>query len=591
MRQFRGSVAAVVAIVLAVASIAKAQSADSASAPVDPVRLDGLIQQLGSADYAEREAAQKAIEAYGFEAFDALSAAELGDDPEVAARARYLVRRMQVEWASATDNDEVRTILNGYSQGDDRLRRQAIDTLAMLPNAEGLPALARLVRFESAPLRSKQAGLRAVESLMKRKSIDDDVVDAVERTLGPSTRPGAKWLRAAMQRQNDPGAAADTWGALVTEEQSAYHAKPHGSNVELQRAMIRVHVEWLQELDRREDADEAMKHLVLLDPGTGASLRVLVKWFADRGAWSMLDQVEGRFGDRVSRDPVLLYHFAQARERQGDQSKAEELAAKALAISGADPARHAQVGRELNILGMRRYALLEFQKVIDAGPPASPGVLTARIYVAEALYDRGDNQLAADCLRACLEALKAEPQKAGVADNLVRDPPSMEARMLFFEATALKDDPAMAKKKLLQALRADETDLDVLIALHRHEGLTDDERQLVRGRTIAAADMQRMEIRNSSRDAVPYNQLAWLLANTDGDAQEAIECSLKSLEINQEDPGYLDTLAHCYFAAGQYDKAVATEERAVAGDPESGLLARSLERFRAKRDEAAKPAD
>jgi tetratricopeptide (TPR) repeat protein len=316
----------------------------------------------------------------------------------------------------------------------------------------------------------------------------------------------------------------------------------------------------------------------------------LVKWFAERGAWNMLDEVDGRFEDRVSRDPVLLYHFAQARAKQGDQSKADELAAKALAISGADPARHAQVGRELNLLGMRRFALLEFQKVIDAGPPASTGVLTARIYVAEALYDRGDNQLAADCLRACLDALKNDPQQANAANNLVRDPPSMTARMLFFEATAKQVEPAVAKEKLLAALRVDELDLDVLIALHRQEGLTEEERQLVRSRTIAAADVQRMEIRNASREAVAYNQLAWLLANTDGDPQEAIDCSLKSLELSlvPDDPGYLDTLAHCYFNAKEYDKAVATEERAVAGDPESGLLARSLERFRAKRDAAAK---
>src|SRR5262245_14058134 len=101
MRQFLGSATALGALVVAAAAVATAQPVDSASAPADPARLEALIQQLGSSDYAEREAAQKAIEGYGFEAFDALSAAEQGEDPEVAARARYLVRRMQVEWASA----------------------------------------------------------------------------------------------------------------------------------------------------------------------------------------------------------------------------------------------------------------------------------------------------------------------------------------------------------------------------------------------------------------------------------------------------------------------------------------------------------
>lgn len=576
------------AILCAVSLPTQVRAQGSNSAPVSPEKLQELIQQLGSPDFAEREAAQAAIEDLGFEAFDALSAAELGDDPEVAARARYLVRRMQVEWASAADSDDVRRILNGYSQGDDRQRRVAIDALAMLPNAEGLPALARLVRFESAPLRSKQAGMRAVEGLIKRQTLDADVIEAVERTLGQSTRPGADWLRAALRRSQDPSAAVEDWGKLVETERSTYRTYPQRSHVELLRAMIRVQADWLRDLERREEAERAMAQLVELDPGTSLSLRQLVKWFAAREAWSMLDEVERRFGERVARDPVLLYHFAQARDRQGDHAKAEEIAKQALAISGADPSRHAQVGGELNLLGMRRYALVEFQKVIDSGPPASPGVITARIYVAEALYDRGDHLPAADALRGGLEALAAAPQQAGIAENLARDPASMRARMLFFEAVAAHDEPAKAKAKLFEALDADNTDLDVLIALHRQAGLSDEERQRVRALIDAAAELQRTFIRDSAQEAVPYNQLAWLLANTDGDAQEAIAASQKSLELRPDDPGYLDTLAHCYFAAGEYAKAVATEERAAAGDPESGLLARALERFKAKQAEAAK---
>jgi tetratricopeptide (TPR) repeat protein len=558
----------------------------TAAAQGDLERLDQLIQQLGSDDYAEREAAQKAIEVLGFEAFDALSEAELGEDAEIAARARYLVRRMQVEWAASTDSDEVRGILNGYSQGDDRARRQSIDTLSSLPNAEGLPALARLVRFESAPLRSKQAAIRAVEGLRRLKSIDADVVDAVDRTLGQSTRPGAEWLRIAVHRQQDPAAAIDAWIALVAAEQDTYRNFPQRSHVELLRSMVRVQVDWLRGLERAEQAEAAMRQLVLLDPGTSQSLRVLVKWFADRSAWDMLDVVEQRFSERVARDPILLYHFALARERQGNQSQADEMAIKALRLSGADPARHFQVAYELNQLGMRRHALTEFQQVIDAGPPDSLNVLRAQILAAEALYDRGENVAAANALRACLEALAAAPQQARAAETLVRDPPSMRARMLFFEAIeAGKTDAAKQLEKLLEALRADETDLDVLIALHAHPGLSEEQRQHVRGLTAAAAELQRMEIRESTRSATPYNQLAWLLANTDGDRQEALHASLKSLELSPDEPGYQDTLAHCYFALGEYDKAVATEELAVAGDPESGLLKRSLERFRAKRDE------
>lgn len=585
------AVALIVGLLTSAALPAQHQTS-SGAIPVDPAELGALIQQLGSADYAEREAAQKAIEAFGFEAFDALTEAEVGDDPEVAARARYLVRRMQVEWAAASDSAEVRRLLVNYAQGDDRARRHTIDALAALPDGEGLPALARLVRFENAPLRSKYSGIRAVECLLKLVTVGDDVATIVERTLGQSNRPGADWMRAAVLRLRDPAAAIDAWAAHFATEQDTFRTFPQRSHVDLIRAMIRVHAEWLQSLDRRDEADVAMRRLVALDPGSSQSLQELIKWFADRNAWHMLDELERRFDDQIARDTILLYRLAHARERQGEAAKAEALVAKALALYADEPARHFQVGLVLTRLAMRRFAALEFEKVVAAGPPEAKHVIEARVFLAEAYYDRGDNLAAAETLRAGLEALAKTPQQARIAESLTtRDPPSMRARMLFCEAAeAAKTDPAKAAEKLFAALEADETDLDVLIALHRHPGLSEAQRQKVRGLIAKAADLQRMMIRDTSRDSTPYNQLAWLLANTDGDRQEALACSQRSLELSPGDPGYLDTLAHCHFALEDYASAVKFEMQAVASDPESGLLARALERFQAalaKKNEAA----
>ncbi len=347
--------------------------------------------------------------------------------------------------------------------------------------------------------------------------------------------------------------------------------------------MIRVHAEWLQALDRREEADVAMHKLVALDPGSSQSLQELIKWFSDRSAWHMLDELERRFDDRIARDTILLYRLAHARERQGEAAKAEALVAKALGMYADDPARHYQIAMLLTRLTMRRYAALEFEKVVAAGPPEAKHVIETRVFLAEAYYDRGDNLAAAETLRAGLDALAKAPQQARIAETLTtRDPPSMRARMLFCEAAeAAKTDPAQAAKKLFAALDADDTDLDVLIALHRIAEMSDADRQRVRGLIAKAADMQRMMIRDTSRDPTPYNQLAWLLANTDGDRQEALACSQRSLELNPGDPGYIDTLAHCYFALEDYENAVKFEKQAVEADPESGLLARALERFQA----------
>ena len=53
----------------------------------------------------------------------------------------------------------------------------------------------------------------------------------------------------------------------------------------------------------------------------------------------------------------------------------------------------------------------------------------------------------------------------------------------------------------------------------------------------------------------PYNQLAWLVGNTEGDFDEALRFSLKSLELKPDEGGFYDTLARVYFAKGDVENA------------------------------------
>jgi tetratricopeptide (TPR) repeat protein len=82
--------------------------------------------------------------------------------------------------------------------------------------------------------------------------------------------------------------------------------------------------------------------------------------------------------------------------------------------------------------------------------------------------------------------------------------------------------------------------------------------------------------------APAYNNLAWLLATADEAAfrngQEAVRLALKACELsNWKNPGYFDTLAAAYARAGDFDKAVHWQERALQGmnlsgnDPERTL--------------------
>ena len=92
---------------------------------------------------------------------------------------------------------------------------------------------------------------------------------------------------------------------------------------------------------------------------------------------------------------------------------------------------------------------------------------------------------------------------------------------------------------------------------------------------------------------IVLNGLAWLLAATEGrqaaEYQEAVHLARRASELTgHKHPQILDTLASAYAAAGQFDQAVATAERAIelasgAGSAElAGEIEKRLDLYRAR---------
>lgn len=86
-------------------------------------------------------------------------------------------------------------------------------------------------------------------------------------------------------------------------------------------------------------------------------------------------------------------------------------------------------------------------------------------------------------------------------------------------------------------------------------------------------------------DAQALNNMAFLLA-TSKDAtvrnpNEAITIALKAVDASNESAVCLDTLATAYFEAGQYEKAVETEKKALAASPDNPSYKTALERYSA----------
>jgi tetratricopeptide (TPR) repeat protein len=106
------------------------------------------------------------------------------------------------------------------------------------------------------------------------------------------------------------------------------------------------------------------------------------------------------------------------------------------------------------------------------------------------------------------------------------------------------------------------------------------------------------EIEENPSDAPAYNQWAWLVSNTEGDYQQAIRYSHRSLELNKRgetgSASFLDTLGRCYYAAGDYENAVKYEREAIAKVNYMQVMQRQLALFEKaladKKGAANKPA-
>jgi tetratricopeptide (TPR) repeat protein len=103
-----------------------------------------LVEALGSELYKEREAATKALWELGERGLATLRVAQKSDDPEVAHRARRLVRRIQTGITPDTPQQIV-DLVERYHRGDPNAKR---DTLEKLRELQAYEKILRLYRFE-----------------------------------------------------------------------------------------------------------------------------------------------------------------------------------------------------------------------------------------------------------------------------------------------------------------------------------------------------------------------------------------------------------------------------------------------------------
>ncbi|MEE9603264.1 MAG: hypothetical protein V3V75_08170, partial [Thermoguttaceae bacterium] len=456
-------------------------------------------------------------------------------------------------------------------------------------NKMGVAALCRFVRFENSPLLSKHAALLLIGHRWASNPPDKKMAALVRKNLAGSKRDPAKWLLTSLQFADNPNMAVDDWAKLV-EKESALLDKASGTltNPQIVTAMLRLQIDWLTELDRRPDAVVVLQKLVKLEDGDPKTLTPLLKCLIKQKAWAIVEQLATRFASRFDGNAALLYMLAEARLKAGNQEKADETARQALKANPGLQPTHLLTAYQLQRRGLFNWAKLEYLYVSGTAPKGHLLRIYAQAALSEMLYDQEDYLGAAKALEktvADMERMKLPPATPGR-----RTPAEDRSRMYYFFACHWKarGDADKHRDYLYKARDAYPADIDVLIALYKLPKQSKEQLKKTRALIKSAAAALHEQAKQTPADPAPHNQYAWLIGNTEGDFEEALKSSRKSIALQPDSGGYYDTLAHVYFGKGDFENAVKYQERAATLQPHSGLINRKLEVFRKKLQESKK---
>lgn len=588
----KGSKLLAACLVLCALSGADAQTTDEATAER---QLSEWIEQLGDPQFAVRQRAQEQLIKLGFEAFDALVEAEQHEDPEVAMQAGYLVRQIRSGWTRDSDPRQIQEILKDYEVQSDEQRLAKINELAALEGDAGLKWLCRLVRFEKSPVLSKRAALAIMENAPTDDAAWTRRGDLIRKELERSRRPAAKWLDIYLAAHADPAGGLARWSEAASAEAQTLAQHPQETHSQIVIALLKREVELLDRLDRKDETGDVLRRMVLAERGDSTSLGELIDWLVTRRAWDVVDQVAERFAASFEVDAVLMYTLCEARLAQGKTELAEETAQRALKIHGDSQQEHVLLANRLGDRGLPRWADREWLFAIELGPTGTQWDIAARKLLANSYHDRQQDGQAGELLKQLLDAADKDNSvmqrvRAAQQQQFEASVNSLRSDMQFYFAcqAAADGDVAKQRKLLEESLAQNRANIEALIALFQITSAGDPVRADLTQWSKEFVDLCRSRIEDEPENPTFYNQIAWLVANTEGNFEEAVDLSKKSIELAraQGDPplrlgGLYDTLAHSYYARKDYASAVKTQQEAAELDPHTHSIRRALETFRA----------
>ena len=566
------------------------------------IRVHSLIQRLGSTQFSIRKSAADELRRLGDVALDPLLEAQYDEDLEVRSAIRELLSQFQIRWLPENSPQIIQEITAQYDAASHRDKIIYAFWLVRLEDGMGLPAWARIVRYEKSEIIAKQAALALIDELDQEDPVQvNSFQRVVQHSLAASSRTHVRWLeRFAADLQPDRRApnGLPSWKRLAMDELKRKVTERFDPFVTAALCQ-----QWAADALKKDDARavrEAVEQLITLRQDSIGLIVETAIWLIEENQHALFEElIWDKFEDARDSEPLLAYCQYMSKLKQGLQDEAQTAGDIAFEMTESDTQfpdafergyTRLQLAQRLEVGDFTEAAIREYRRLIamEKNYQISRVQYQAVSRLSELLHDRQQDLEAAKVLEKI-----ALPGKNSLIEEFEEDSTNV-SRMYYFRSEHHRQRGERAKQieYLNKAIEASPTDADVLIAMYRLPRADQQWKQRTSDLIAAAvaefenslAELQREggDFENRVDAAAYMNQVAWLVANTEGDFAKAIQQSRRSLELRPASGEKLDTLGRAYYAAGDLSNAIRYQRRAVRLLPSSQQILRQLEEFEQK---------
>ena len=580
-----------------------ATSSSTEDDSISQQKVAELIAQLGDTNYVTRESATQQLRVIANHAIDQLlDAANQNNDLETSLRAQWILETVSL--IAPDDPPEVAELLKNFSSRSLSQQVSALSRLIRLEENAGVKPLARLIRTNRSASTSYLAALILLQEWRPVDPYWPHLVAHVPDELAMSKRPAALMINRlitfsaiADNPESKLDAKKDAFRNFETAVEQFLDLMPFKSQTfgvntttreirNLAREIVvRCHARAAIQAGFPDRGVAVAKELFDLigrdtDKNQLATADILF-WAAYSGLANLVNDLPESLQATIENQAITLYAAASCNQSNGNNVLADEMARRAFALGSDKTNEQMLAAVRLDHWGLLDWADREYRRVVSAPNLSTQQIIPFSIQWAELLNDFDRCEAASIVLRDVLTGSHGTVENIRVMDSLGYSKEALAARQKFFLSRAEKEknDLKSEREDLDKALVEYPEEIDTLIAYYHFPGISLTDKGQIVGLIKGALKKLQQRIDREPDAPNPYNEYAWLVANTEGDLLRATRYSKRSLELEFDSASFLDTLAHCHAAAGNAKEAIRCQVVALRKDPGSNTIKKNLQKF------------